>query len=64
MACGSCQKKAKERAEQMRKQAELLERIQSQPSQPATEKVLPDEVKIDSANTAYFEAKMKLFGKL
>lgn len=64
MACGSCQKRAKERAEQLKRQAEMIQKIQNQPTQPATEKVLPDEVNIDSANTAYFEAKMKLFGKL
>ena len=64
MACGSCQKRAQERAERMKKQAELLKKIQKHPSQPATEKVLPDEVNVDSLNTAYFEAKMKLFWKL
>jgi len=64
MACGSCQKRAQERAAQIKRQAEMLQKIKSQPAEPATEKVLPDEVDVESINSPYFEAKMKLFWKL
>lgn len=64
MACGSCQKRAQERLARMKQQAELIKKIQSTPSEPARKEVLPPDMNIEDANTEYFEAKMKLFGKL
>lgn len=64
MACGSCQKRAQERLAKMKQQAELIKKMQSTPSEPARKEVLPPDMQIEDANTEYFEAKMKLFGKL
>ena len=64
MACGSCQKRAQERLARMKQQAELIKKMQSTPSEPARKEVLPPDMQIEDANTEYFEAKMKLFGKL
>ena len=64
MACGSCQKRAQERLARMKQQAELIKKIQSTPSEPARKEVLPPDMNIEDANTEYFAAKMKLFGKL
>lgn len=64
MACGSCQKRAQERLAKMKQQAELIKKIQSTPSEPARKEVLPPDMNIEDANTEYFAAKMKLFGKL
>ena len=64
MACGSCQKRAQERLAKMKQQAELIKKIQSTPSEPARKEVLPPDMNIEDANTEYFAAKMRLFGKL
>ena len=64
MARGSCQKRAQERLAKMKQQVELIKKIQSTPSEPARKEVLPPDMNIEDANTEYFAAKMKLFGKL
>lgn len=64
MACGSCQKRAKERAAQLKKQAERMKQIQeSVPKSTEKKNIIPESVELTDANTAYFEAKMKLFWK-
>lgn len=62
MACGWCQKRAKERAAQLKKQAELMKKQKENKWTAVVKKdIIPENVNFTDANTAYFEAKMKLF---
>lgn len=62
MACGWCQKRAKERAAQLKKQAELMKKQSENKVATSSKKALiPENVNFSDANTAYFEAKQKLF---
>ena len=64
MACWACQKRAQERLAKIKEQAELIKKMQATPQEPARKELIPPEVELTDANSDYFAAKMKLFGKL
>ena len=62
MACWGCQKRAKERAAQLKKHAERMKQLQENaPKSTEKKSIIPENVNFQDANTAYFEAKQKLF---